>query len=125
MNWLLRLTQWMILVRLEGDKRGWWIIAWTMLKTIASGPVPRAVWRRRIRYGCLKCPIYDPTTKACRSVYPQYSHLGCGCYTPFSALWAEPYPGGCWGQTVEPKMGWTAWKVDRRWHAVWQFLRGK
>jgi hypothetical protein len=71
-----------------------------MLAALASGPVDRATWRRRIQRGCMQCPIYDRQRKACRSPFPAWRHLGCGCYVPFLAMTRSPYAKGCWGRTV-------------------------
>lgn len=71
-----------------------------MLAALASGPVDRLTWRRRIQRGCMQCPIYNRERKVCRSPFPAYSHLGCGCYVPFLAMTRRPYKGGCWGRMM-------------------------
>ena len=77
-----------------------------MALTVLQGPVPRAVWRQRIRT-CLRCPLYRGDLRACSSVHPAFKGLGCQCNTTILALFPEPYPGGCiaraWG---EETMGW-------------------
>lgn len=128
MNWRRRIPQWMLLVEAESSKGSRLGLALKMLRAILSGPVPRRVWRRRMRKGCFKCPIYNPVTKACRPIHPEFKHLGCGCYTPFSALWARPYRNGCWGRDHMENIGWPAYFHANRWAqfvAIMRFLVGK
>jgi hypothetical protein len=105
---LARLDEWLAVLRRERRT----VSAMAILGALASGGVQAATWRRRIRT-CMTCPIYDRRTKACRSPFPAYRHLGCGCYVPFLARTKEPYPNGCWGRAVMgPPFGWGADRED-------------
>lgn len=121
MNWRRRIREWIILLRRERANGIPW---WGLVKAILTGPVPRTVWRRRMRI-CHQCPVFDPYHKACRPIDPDYRHLGCGCYTPFSALTARPYKEGCWGRTMMANIGWSYYLQASRFQAVLNFLRGR
>lgn len=123
MNWGRRLREWYEVLRLEGERgRLPW---WKMVRAVWSGPVPRAVWRRRMRT-CLRCPLYNPAYRSCRPV--SHPHLGCGCYVPFTALSAAPYDAGCWGRGMAEDVGWPSYQDPRRFarlRLVLAFLRAK
>jgi hypothetical protein len=100
---LRRLTEWRRAVVSAGRTLSWWAMA----RALLSGTVPRAIWRQRIRV-CGKCPVYRPETRTCGGSEPR---MGCGCYVPFKALAAEPYPGGCWVRSIGvANEGWPAWR---------------
>jgi hypothetical protein len=124
MNWKLRLKQWRSAVAAAGNKAS----IPKMLKSLIDGIVPRTVWRQRMRT-CARCPIYDPRGKVCKSPYPGEEHLGCGCFTPFSALTTEPYAGGCWGRAAfGGDFGWGAYHIPSRWArflSIFRFLNRK
>lgn len=127
MNWRLRLQQWRnVLWRERGAGHP---LPWLkMLRGILT-PVPRAVWRSRLRYGCYQCPIFDKATLTCSSVHPKLAGLGCGCFVPFKALAPEPYEHGCWGQAkFGSTFGWPAYVFPSmldRWLALPRFLFGR
>lgn len=101
MNWFRRIPQWLSVVRLERSS----LSLRAILRALRSGPVPRAVWRQRLRT-CWQCPIYNRATRACRR-HHEGRPLGCGCYVPWKALTAAPYPDGCWGREVMGEtLGW-------------------
>ncbi len=54
---------------------------------------------------------------------------GCGCYTPFLALSANPGRKGCWGaDNSEGAFGWEAYRFPSIWHRLYapiRFLLGK
>jgi hypothetical protein len=116
MRWRKRIKQWIAVLRQthgEGVKIPWW----GLVLAVWSGPVPRQVWRARIRYGCYQCPVYNRELRRCRPDLPGYEEVGCGCYLPFSALTAQPYPKGCWAKQVDdPELGWAAYVWPSRWH---------
>lgn len=117
LNWTKRLTQWAVVVRWSRGKDG--RVPWmNMLLAILSGPVPRSVWRQRIRT-CLHCPLYRGDLRACSSTHPDFMGLGCHCNTTMLALFAEPYPGGCiakyWGDET---IGWAAYRFPSIWHRI-------
>lgn len=131
-----RLREWIGVLRWAHGRQV--SIPWSkMLVAILSGPVPRSVWRSRIRT-CWKCPLFrrelvDPKRRlfirACSSTHPDFVGLGCQCNTTMLALWAEPYPRGCiarfWG---EMEMGWGAYRFPTRWRRFWapvRFLLGR
>lgn len=115
MNWPLRLAQWVIALHRARHRVPWL----GMLRAILSGPVPRRVWRQRLRYGCYQCPVFDRERLVCRAVPRQIRHLGCDCFVPLSALTAEPYVGGCWGRAaLGDTFGWGAY----RWPSAWARL---
>ena len=103
-----------------------------MLRALLTGPVPRSVWRQRIRT-CQRCPIYDRVHKACRVISPRGARLGCGCYVPFKALSASPYEGdggrGCWGRaTMGESEGWPEHRFNSPAEFAWtliDFLLGR
>jgi hypothetical protein len=89
---------------------------WTMMRAIISGPVPRSVWRARMRT-CMTCDLYstvqpEGTTKRtdrlhlCKSTHPDLLGVGCGCAVNVSALTANPYGAGCVGRNFAPDLGW-------------------
>lgn len=121
MNWPLRLAQWVIALHVARQRVPWL----GLLRAILSGPVPRAVWRRRLRYGCFQCPLFNRERLTCRGVPKQVRHLGCDCYVVFSAMTAEPYEGGCWGRAaLGGDFGWGAVRIPwwRRPLAVVRFV---
>lgn len=132
---LLRFRQWLAAVKLAagGNKVSYFHLLWGMAKALRTGRVSKAQWRQRMRYGCMKCPIYDPVRKLCRVeigtpylgnfgvIYTEPRILGCGCYTPYLALVRAPYTNksvlllsdpprqvrGCWGRaTMGGDFGW-------------------
>ena len=113
MNWRRRLREW--LVALREEKRTAGRLPWlTMVQAIASGTVPRSVWRRRIRT-CRTCPLFNAKFRTCRGLPKEIEHMGCGCYIPFEALAAEPYEGGCWGRAaIGEHFGWGPYSFRRR-----------
>lgn len=128
MNWRRRLREWIAVIRFAHGK-GAEIPWWGMFLAILSGPVPRAVWRQRMRQGCYKCVLFRRDLHACSSIHPRYLGLGCSCYTPFLALWAEPYPGGCIAKFWKNEdVGWPAYRFPSRWARLWApvaFLLGR
>lgn len=115
MNWPFRLAQWVIALHVARQRIPWSGLA----RAVVSGPVPREVWRARMRYGCFQCPAFNHERLTCRGVPRQFQHLGCDCYVPFSALTAEPYPGGCWGRAaLGVNFGWGAHVWPSRWAKV-------
>ncbi len=126
MNWC-RLTQWIAVLRLERGTGA--RIPWLAMLRGMLAPVPRSVWRARLRYGCYQCPIFDNETLRCRSLHPDLIGLGCGCYVVFKALAPEPYAGGCWGRAkFGGTFGWAAhvWpSAMDRWLALPRFLMGR
>lgn len=132
LHWRKRISEWRTVMAQKGVK----VSIVSLARAVLSGPVPADVWRDRMRV-CLRCPIYNADLKACRQPNPRgpdYLDLGCGCYTPFSALTAVPYTkaGGCWAREItknaEPasaREGWGAYLFPSRWakvRAVWRFL---
>lgn len=109
MNWGRRIRQWLAALRMAGVTRVPWL---GLLRAILSGPVPRRVWRQRLRYGCFQCPLYSKIDgiPVCRSSHPDMLGIGCGCYLPFLAMSAEPYRGGCFGRTLVDDIGWPAYR---------------
>lgn len=135
MNWRQRLWEWREVLRWAhgaGIKIPWL----GMVRAILTGPVPRAVWRLRIRT-CWKCPLFRRELidkkkrlflRACSSVHPDFKGLGCQCSTTMLALSAEPYPGGCIAKFWGSKLGWPAYRFPDRWSriaAVWRFMLGR
>lgn len=111
--------------------QSWWRVArqnaglldgLAMLRALASGPVPRDVWRDRLRI-CLRCPILDRETMACRKVIASGRVLGCRCFVPFLALTAAPYEGGCYAHNIAPHEGWPAYRFGGRWERVKAVLK--
>lgn len=97
-----------------------------MARAVLSGPTPPDVWRSRVRC-CLRCPILDRQTMACHVAMRDAKPLGCGCYTPFLALTAAPYPKGCFARQITPREGWPNyvfpnWRAKVR--ALWRFAFG-
>lgn len=102
---LRRIKQWLYALRLAGVTRVPW---WGLLLAILSGPVPRRVWRERMRT-CFQCPLYSKRDGVvlCLSTHPDMMNVGCGCYLAYTAMWANPHPpGGCYGRSLEPDLGW-------------------
>lgn len=136
MKWRRRLRQWIFALKLAGAKNVPWL---GLLRAVLSGPVPRRVWRARLRFGCFKCPLWSSvqmpgTTKGadrvplCHSTHPAMAGAGCRCYLPFLALAARPYPKGCIGQSIAPDLGWPPYYWPSRWarlRSVLDFLMGR
>jgi hypothetical protein len=132
-HWHRRISEWRTVFwkeRANVSVRG-------LLRAILSGPVPREVWRRRMRYGCGRCPIHARKLirvdgvltwtglHACRAEYGDVK-LGCGCLTTAVALSANPYGDGCWAHSIDTNEGWSAYLFTGRWakvRAVWRFFR--
>lgn len=75
-----------------------------------TGPVPRKVWRERMRYGCFQCPLFNKPLLTCRGVVKPYDQYGCDCFLPFKALVAAPHKGGCYGrEEFGGEFGWGAY----------------
>lgn len=112
-----RLKQWFYALRLAGVSQVPWF---GLLQAILSGPVPRKIWRARLRYGCFKCPLYskDNGVMLCKSSHPDMLGLGCGCYLPFTALWANPEGAGCFGQSIDLDLGWPPYYWPSRWARI-------
>ena len=125
MNFPRRLRQWVTALRLAGITHVPWL---GLVRAVLSGPVPRRVWRQRLRYGCFQCPLYSKVNGVhlCRSSHPDMMGIGCGCYLPFLALWAAPYAHGCYGKTLVDDIGWPVYRDPRgRLRAVLDFLLGR
>ena len=125
MNGSRRLRQWIKALRMAGVTHVPW---WGLVRAVASGPVPRTVWRNRLRYGCFQCPLYSKIdgVHLCRSTHPDMMGAGCGCYLPFLALWAAPYEHGCYGKELEADIGWPVYHDTRgRLRAFLDFARGR
>lgn len=119
-----RIKQWIEALRMAGVTRVPW---WGMVTALLSGPAPREVWRRRMRT-CMTCPLYSRPSGVplCRSTHPQMLGVGCGCYLPFKALAAAPYPAGCFGRGLDEEIGWPVHSDNRRWwRRILDFVRGK
>lgn len=140
MNWKKRLRQWLLVLRLENKSVG--KLPWlTMVMAVLSGPVPRRVWRERIRFGCARCPLYSTVqpkgTKKrtdllhlCKSTHPLFAGLGCGCAVNIAAMTASPYAHGCFGRNlpIKPELGWGPHVWPHWWSryfAIIDFIRGK
>lgn len=120
LNWKRILSEWAHVARQHAGLSS----GVTMAAAILSGPVPADVWRDRIRV-CLKCPILDRETMACRRVLSDGSTLGCGCHAPLLALTAAPYPKGCFARQLTEREGWPIYTFPSRRakiRAVWQFI---
>lgn len=132
MNWKRRYRQWRHVLEREGRSGG--RVPWlTMVLAVLSGPVPRSVWRARMRT-CANCPLYSVVESStgrlpvCRSTHPAMRGQGCGCYLPFTALTANPYGHGCYGRLLDSELGWPAHVFRSRLAEAWaviDFLRGK
>lgn len=121
-----RIRQWLFALRLAGVKNVPWF---GLVSAVFSGPVPRNIWRARLRYGCFKCPLYSSiqmpdTTKLtdrthlCRSTHPDMLGVGCGCELNLTAMWANPHGKGCFGQDIDPDLGWPPYYWPSRWARV-------
>lgn len=121
-----RFRQWFYALRLAGAAHVPWF---GLLQAILSGPVPRKIWRARLRYGCFKCPLYSsvqiPGTKKrtdrlhlCRSTHPDMLGVGCGCDLHMTSLWANPHGAGCYGQDLDPDLGWPPYYWPSRWTRI-------
>jgi hypothetical protein len=125
-HWRRRLHEWRSVVWKERSS----LSVPRLLRAVLSGPVPRAVWRRRMRYGCGKCPIHARKLirvngvltwtglHACRAEFSD-APLGCGCLTTAVALTANPYGDGCWAHSLDGETGWPAHVWPSRW-AKWR-----
>ena len=94
-----RLHQWVKVVHMAEDRPNWL----GLIREALNGTSKKNVWRSRMR-GCIRCPIYDATTRRCRPY--EGSTLGCACYCPLIALF---YRHPCWGRIHlpdEPGVGW-------------------
>lgn len=111
-----RIKQWLVALRHAGATKVPWL---GMAMAVLGGPVPRAVWRQRMRT-CLTCPLCSrhEGVLLCRSTHPDMLGAGCGCYLPYTAWWAEPYPGGCVGRSIDPELGWGPYRYPSRWAQV-------
>lgn len=125
MNWLFRLAQWVIALHYAKQRVPWF----GMLLAILSGPVPRGVWRSRMRYGCYQCPLFNKDRLTCRGVFPPYDKHGCDCYLPLASLTASPYAGGCYGRAkFGGDFGWGAYVFPSRrarFLAPFRFMLGR
>lgn len=122
-----RIREWANVARLEARRAsplGFLRFLWSVV--ILGDRVSPSVWTRRMRT-CRACPIYDRENRRCRGPGTM-SHLGCGCYTPWTALAPAPYIGvvqhptrlpdggtalrgayiaGCWGYVhTAGRFGW-------------------
>ena len=62
---------------------------------------------------CLTCDLCSRENGVllCKSTHPDMLGVGCGCYLPYTAMWANPYPpGGCYGRSLDPDLGWPAYE---------------
>lgn len=121
--WRKRIAEWQTVMAHKGVE----VSVLALLRAILSGPVPADVWRDRMRI-CMRCPVYNRDLKACMQRHPLEPDriLGCGCYTPFKALTAAPYPRGCFARQITDHEGWpnyifASWRAKFR--AVWRFIR--
>lgn len=129
-----RLREWADIVRWHHGSVSWLAMGLAIL----SGPVPRAIWRARMRK-CRQCPVHArrllrDNHGILKWVGLHLCHhqsgaqtLGCGCNTTFLALTAAPYPTGCWARetTKNDRDGWPAYVFPSRWakvRAVWRFF---
>lgn len=125
-HWHRRLREWRTVVWKERSS----LSVPRLLRAALSGPVPRQVWRQRMRYGCGRCPIHARKLirvngvltwtglHACRGEFGDVK-LGCGCLTTAVALTANPYGDGCWAHSIEPGEGWPKHEFASRW-AKWR-----
>jgi hypothetical protein len=118
LRWSQRIREWAVVARQHAGLAS----GLTMLRAILSGPVPREVWRARIKT-CLTCPVLDRRTMACRRVMPDGSVIGCSCFTPFLAITAAPYPKGCYARQRLPNEGWPSYRFPSRRAKVRAVLR--
>ncbi len=130
MNWRKRLPEWISALRRargEGAPIPWL----AMLRGIAF-PVPRSVWRERLRHGCFQCPLFDREGYICRGVMGPMKGIGCGCFVPFKALSPEPYEKwlptepriGCYGRAKFGfPFGWPGYTFPTRWAKYTAFIR--
>jgi len=116
MNWLRRLRQWLYALKLAGVRNVPWL---GLISAILSGPVPRDVWRQRMRT-CMTCPLYSKGNGVmlCRSTHPDMLGLGCGCFLPFTAMTAKVYEKGCFGRDLEDTLGWPNHVWPTRWSRI-------
>lgn len=120
------LLEWRNAVHAAGRQVSWW----RMLRALASGSVPRPVWRRRMRT-CLQCPLYHRPMRTCgdpaghgpwddtfftQGSEPPMAVLGCHCYVVFKAAAAAPYPQGCYARAIGLESeGWGPWPDSGPW----------
>lgn len=131
MNWRRRIPQWITALR-RAHGIGVPIPWLKMLRGILT-PVPRAVWRERLRYGCYQCPLFDKDNLICCGVMGPLKGIGCRCYLPFKALSAAPYEDknhrGCYGRVMfGDDFGWGEHVFASRWEiltALPRFLLGR
>lgn len=117
-----RITQWIEAIR-RASGAGAHIPWLGMVRAFLSGPVPRRVWFHRLSV-CRKCPVFNRSGWICRSPLHGYENTGCGCFIPFSALSAAPYPQGCWiAEASENQAGWPAYVFPSRWAKLRAVLR--
>jgi hypothetical protein len=120
MNWALRIAQWIIALHKAKHR----IPLVGMFKAILSGPVPRKVWRERLRYGCYECVLFNKELLTCRGAMKPYDQWGCDCFLPFKAMSAEPHKGGCYGrETFKGDFGWGAYVWPSRWARIMAPIR--
>lgn len=132
-----RFRQWLQALELERRTAG--RLPWlTMVMAVLSGPVPRQVWRARMRT-CMTCDLYstvqvEGTSKRtdrlhlCKSTHPDMLGAGCHCAVNVLAMTANPYGKGCIGQNIAPDLGWPAYQHPSVWARLWapiRFLWGK
>jgi hypothetical protein len=91
-----RLQEWRAALADEGE-RGSVAALWLHILYVGACGIwrirqRRRGWRRKMRT-CLTCPLFDRYSKVCRP--PLRPELGCGCYTPYMALFEDQ----CWGDT--------------------------
>lgn len=119
MLWYYRIAQWLIAIHAAKQRVPWF----GLIKIVFSGPVPRRVWRERLRYGCYQCELFNKKLLTCRGTIPPYSSYGCDCFLPFSCLFPEPHKGGCYGrERFGPTFGWGAYRMGR-WERLWSPIR--
>ncbi len=113
LNWNKRIGEWGIVIAQAGeDAHGWryyrffYASAFKMLRAVLSGPVPANVWHNRMRV-CIRCPIRDPLTRACRKRMSDGRILGCSA------------------RSVTDDEGWPEYVFPSAWSklkAVWRFF---
>lgn len=126
MNSGRRLREWKVALRLA---HGVVSIPWSKMLLAMLTPVPKRIWRERIRR-CRTCPMFDNEHYICCGTFGPFAGIGCRCYLPFKAFSAEPYVGktatGCYGRALNGgDFGWGAYVFPSRrekWTAFVRFL---